>query len=224
MEQSEALRLSRELQISPNQIIREGWELGILKELLESSLGKNLIFRGGTALRLAYASPRFSDDLDFSSLTSLSRDTFQKTIQKMARRLPGASVSDLVSKHLTDLAVFRIKEPWQQIGFSIKIEISRRGGYREGAGYELKLLSSPVVNLQVLANVATLETLLEEKRSAFQSRREPRDLFDLWFISQRLGKPFIKPDPTLPVGKLSRELRKYLPKPYWRSLEELGSS
>jgi predicted nucleotidyltransferase component of viral defense system len=45
--------------------VREYWEMLILKELTESLLGEKLVFIGGTALRLVYNSPRFSDDLDF---------------------------------------------------------------------------------------------------------------------------------------------------------------
>jgi len=59
-------RLSAELKIDRERIAREYYELLVLNEISEKSWSKNLIFKGGTALRLAYGSPRFSDDLDFS--------------------------------------------------------------------------------------------------------------------------------------------------------------
>lgn len=52
--------------IDRTQVVREYWELIILKGFYESPQGRYLIFKGGTALRLAYGFPRFSEDLDFS--------------------------------------------------------------------------------------------------------------------------------------------------------------
>ena len=58
--------LQKSLNISQEQIVREEYEMIILKQLFESELGRLFVFKGGTALRLAYGSPRFSEDLDFS--------------------------------------------------------------------------------------------------------------------------------------------------------------
>ncbi len=57
MEQALAERLAEELKIDVTQVVREFWEVLFLKVLLESPHGKNLVFKGGTALRLAYGSP-----------------------------------------------------------------------------------------------------------------------------------------------------------------------
>jgi predicted nucleotidyltransferase component of viral defense system len=64
MEQLMAEQKARELKIDKTQVIREYWELIILKGLHESPFGRYLIFKGETALRLCYGSPRFSEDLD----------------------------------------------------------------------------------------------------------------------------------------------------------------
>ena len=65
MEQSIAEQKGRELKIDKTQVVREYWELIVLKGLYDSRFGRYLIFKGGTSLRLAYSSPRFSEDLDF---------------------------------------------------------------------------------------------------------------------------------------------------------------
>ena len=59
--------LSNKLQISIDCIVREEYEILLLKEIFESEYGTKLVFKGGTALRLAYGSPRYSEDLDFFS-------------------------------------------------------------------------------------------------------------------------------------------------------------
>ena len=65
--------LEKKLGIFQEQIVREEYEMIILKALSDSKLGKSFIFRGGTALRLAYGSPRFSVDLDFSIIGDIDK-------------------------------------------------------------------------------------------------------------------------------------------------------
>ncbi len=65
--------LQKRLGISQEQIVREEYVVIILKQLFESELGKSFVFKGGTALRLAYGSPRFSEDLDFSVIEGFSK-------------------------------------------------------------------------------------------------------------------------------------------------------
>ena len=88
MDQQLAEKLSRELRISPEQIAREEYELLILDKWMASRLGNALVLKGGTALRLAYGSPRFSDDLDFSLLTPVSESAFMRTAESVSPDRP----------------------------------------------------------------------------------------------------------------------------------------
>jgi len=47
-----AENLQKSLNISVEQIVREEYEMIILKQLFESDLGRLFVFKGGTALRL----------------------------------------------------------------------------------------------------------------------------------------------------------------------------
>lgn len=49
----------------PN-VIREYFQHLFLSQLYKLEGTENLLFKGGTALRMIYGSPRFSEDLDFS--------------------------------------------------------------------------------------------------------------------------------------------------------------
>src|SRR3989338_3198255 len=51
--------------VFPN-ITREYFQHLFLSELYKLDGAENLLFKGGTALRIVYGSPRFSEDLDFS--------------------------------------------------------------------------------------------------------------------------------------------------------------
>lgn len=71
MDVSTAQILSQKLQISLDTVVREEYEILLLKEIFESEYGSSLVFKGGTALRLVYNSPRFSEDLDFTLIQRL---------------------------------------------------------------------------------------------------------------------------------------------------------
>lgn len=49
----------------------------------------------------------------------------------------------------------------------------------------------------------------------------PRDIFDIWFTCQKMGKPFALKNFGYPKGKLRRELRKFLPVKFYPVIEEL---
>ena len=216
-----ATNLSRKLSISVDRIVREEKEIFMLRELFSSPAGNLLIFRGGSALRLAHGSPRFSDDLDFSCIAPVENEVFSDVVEGMAKKFPGSKVSDLGSKRFTSLAELKFKEDWVRMAYTIKIEVSKRKTYRKGAGYELKLISSPVSNVQVLGNVSTLDRILQEKIVALRDRCEPRDLFDIWFVCERRKQPLPKLDKTIDRRVLRRELRKYLPSDFWPVVAQL---
>jgi len=220
MDQSSSEFFSRRLGIAVEQIVREELEIAVLKTFLEAQIGNTLVFKGGSALRLAYGSPRFSDDLDFSAIAAVEEKAFQKVSQAAARSVPEAVLIEALAKYHTLFALFQFRVSYIKRPFSMKIEIStRRESWKQGRDFELRLLSSEVTNLTVLAQVATLDRLARDKRKALEARRQPRDLYDLWFISQKLGREF-KPDAAgFDPALLKRELRKYLPRSHWRLID-----
>jgi predicted nucleotidyltransferase component of viral defense system len=221
MDQSTAEFLSRKLGIAVEQVVREELELAVLKPLCESRIGDSLVFKGGTALRLAYGSPRFSEDLDFSVLGPLSEKDFKKVSMAAAKNVTEGILVEALAKHHTLFALFQFRIPYIGRPFSMKIEISiRKESWKTSLDYELKLLTSEVTNMTVLTQVATLERMHRDKRKALETRRQPRDLYDLWFISQKLGRDF-EPDTTGILPSILRgELRKYLPRSHWRLIDK----
>jgi predicted nucleotidyltransferase component of viral defense system len=221
MDQQLAESLSRQLKISVEQVVREEYELLILYKLMESSLGAATVLKGGTALRLAYGSPRFSDDLDFSTLTAISEDAFVVAVEATARAVSQAILAEALSKQFTLFALYRIREPFLPYSFSIKVEISTRPEtWEDPHDLMLRLLTSPVTPISVLAHVATLERMWRDKQAALAARRQPRDLYDLWFIAQALRQPFTPDLSSLDRQAIRRELRKYLPSTQWQVIEQ----
>ena len=219
MEQILAERLALELKIDVTQVVREYWEVVFLNLLFESPASKDLVFKGGTALRLAYGSPRFSEDLDFSLLADDLGGTFKEIASGLVKQFAIADITDLAAKRWTYLCEIRITEEYLAQPFRIKLEISRR----PAAGYnnELRLITSPTTPVQALCRVATLEQLLKDKQDCIVDRAAPKDIFDLWFICQKTGIQYRPPDTKIIPRELRSELAKYLPSDYQRVIQEL---
>jgi len=190
MNEELAYRLAKESRIDITQIVREEWEIKILKEIFESPLGNSIYFKGGTALRLVYNSPRYSDDLDFTLVKRISKKSWEDMLKNIIKKFPEVIISDQKDKFYTYFGELKIKEDYLPLSFSIKIEISKR--IKNKYKYSLKLLTSKTTNIQILAQVEDLEEIRKEKKLAINSRNLPRDLFDLWFIAQKMKEPMDK--------------------------------
>lgn len=225
-EQTFIEKLASELKMAPENIVREGYEIITLKAISESSLSKNLVFKGGTALRLVYNSPRFSEDLDFSLTGPINFSDFKKNILDLCSRYKKEmELSDISDKKQTFFSVLKIKEDFLPQKFSVKIEISKRKfSPSQKPGFKLLPLKSSVLPITVFLNVATLETIMENKLQAVKERVKPRDLFDLWFVSNILKKPVDVKIKGFGQMNIRQELNRYLPKNYHHITEHLINS
>jgi len=219
MEQLIADQKARELKIDKTQVVREYWELIVLKGLYESPFGRYLIFKGGTALRLTYGSPRFSEDLDFSLTKDVLKGKFSSLIKKIIAPFPELSLTDLEEKYYTYLAEIKVTQNYLPFPFRIKIEISKRE--IKDYQWELKLLNSPATVIQVIGQVATLSQIYKDKLACLKGRAKPKDLFDLWYVSEIIKIPYTPQKYSLNKKELVRDLHKYLPSDFWPAIEGL---
>lgn len=206
-----AEQLSRELRISLDKVVREEWEMKVLEKISQSIIGAKIMFKGGTALRLAYNSPRFSDDLDFSPLTKIAFSDFKKVVKSIEKAFPEIIISDLYDKFYTYISEYKITDPLMMQNIILKIELSKRKSQYKSS---LRLLISPASNLQPLLQVEEIDEILKDKLRTIKERKLSRDLFDIWFLCQKLRVPMA--DITLKIDKklIRQELSKYLPKNY----------
>ena len=221
MERQIAENQAKNLKIDVTQVVREFWETVILKGLFDSPEGKLLVFKGGTALRLVYGSPRFSEDLDFSLTADRLRDKFTILIKKITSPFPELVITDLEEKYYTYLGEIKVTQDYLPTPFRIKVEISKRRerGYKS----DLAMISSPVSTVQCLGRVATLEQLYKDKLACLKDRAKSKDVFDIWYICQKLRRPYEPQDISIPQKELVRDLRKYLPKDFWPVIDKLKS-
>jgi len=211
MDSSQLAQLSQKLKISPTEILREEKEILILEHLSQSSLGSKLIFKGGTALRLCYGSPRFSQDLDFNQKESITSKELRHVLETLINQTEDLQLIEVVKKRFTLFALLKVNSDLLAQPYSIKIEISTKQYRLKKNDYQLKICRSPTSPLTPLLFVYSLERILKEKLIAIKTRAEPRDFFDLWFVSQKLGRPIKLPKPKIHPSQFKGEIAQLLP-------------
>lgn len=214
-------KLAVDLQIAPLNIVREYLEMEVLYYLSQSILSKNLIFYGGTALRLGYHSLRFSEDLDFLLIKKLKsdKDELRNVLELVAKNNSGVSVEEIFEKRWTLFGLLHIKNELLKHPIRIKIEISKK---KNGIKKENILISSNVSNKEIIFRVAKLDSLYHLKEQAIKNRNMPRDWFDYWYISQKLQK-VNELDKIFPFSKneFVNELKRWLSKNQWGIIETI---
>ncbi|HPD18394.1 MAG TPA: nucleotidyl transferase AbiEii/AbiGii toxin family protein [Candidatus Goldiibacteriota bacterium] len=219
MEQQIFEKISAKRGISTDNVLREYYEYVILREMFESEIGDKLAFKGGTALRIFYSSPRYSDDLDFSLLKIIDFKTFKTAMTRIAGKYDNFRINDLWNKYNTMLCEFKIKEEWKKMPLTLKIEISKRkiAGVKD---VEIKLARDNDFGLEILGKIFKLECLFKDKIMALNDRDEPKDYFDVWYIGQLLNKK-TELKKNVNIKRYRQTLNKYLPEKYRKILDEI---
>ena len=205
--------------LSRDQILREEAEMEILSALANDKLGAKLVFYGGTALRLAYNSPRFSEDIDLLRLKPVSFSDFKKFIKKIVNARAQWRLVDMKDKRQTMFALIQIKDEKLKHAFSVKLEAHKPAG-KIKLKTDLLLLKSPLAAAEPLLLVPAPEELKKLKIQAFSNRKKARDIFDLWYIAQVLREKFELPKklPVYSEREFTNELQVFLPKKYYLAI------
>lgn len=217
-------------QTTLGNILREYYQHLFLSYLYRAKGSQHLFFKGGTALKLVFNSPRFSQDLDFTA--SSNSHLFENLLQEVLLSINQEGIeNDLVESKPTSgghLVIIRAKVYDEEL--QIQTEVSRH--QQSSLRGEKILVNSdlvPVYTLQILET----SLLIAEKLQALLTRQKPRDFFDLYIIlrSQRL-RPFVKLDSPqtqqikrlidkLALSGLQKELKQFLPASFWPIIKDL---
>lgn len=174
--------------ITPKMIFREELQKAILTSFSKEGLFQRIVFQGGTALRLFYDNPRYSEDLDFvlrEEHPSVKIADFLKTTKDfIAYSYPFLEeVKTRTQKAEDDLQRYIIKttskNPEQAV--RINIELYDVPSYMN----ETKILSfSP---FQPAVRVEKPEEILADKVAALSGRKyiKGRDLWDIYFLTEQ---------------------------------------
>lgn len=173
-------RIQGVFQTTLETVIREYAQHLFLSLFYEKKQAFPILFKGGTALRFAYKSSRFSEDLDFSSVemkVNKIEEIILDVLLDLSRQRVRVEIKDskaTTGGYLANLAVFV-----EDRRASIAIQISFRDKGR---------LTPDVINITneyiptYVANLLPATVLVGEKIQAALTRSKPRDFYDVYFL------------------------------------------
>ncbi len=157
-------------------IQQEIFEIEVLAWLKNKGFLRNMIFGGGTMLRLCYNLRRYSVDLDFWTYRIDKIDEFFINLREAFKI--DYDLTDAQNKYYTLL--FEIKKaPYPR---KLKIEIRKEN---KESDFQEKIAYSPYSNQQVLLKSFTLGQMMKNKLGALLDRKEIRDVFDIEFLTRK---------------------------------------
>jgi predicted nucleotidyltransferase component of viral defense system len=164
----------------------------LLTGLSNNSLKDDIVFKGGTVLKKYYFRDyRFSEDLDFTLINkNLSNDAIKNKFQDVFAFIKDEtgmsfSIVEFVEHLATNGINFLVE--YDAIlggkGKQIKIDISRDELLQFQTVQE-KLIKVYSDNIDSTMNCYSLPEIITEKMRSMLQRQQPRDYYDLWYLSE----------------------------------------
>lgn len=163
-------------------IAREYLQLLFLKNIYLQKGAERLLFKGGTALRLIFGSPRYSTDLDFDgdAASILEIENYlQETLIEINREEEAGLME---AKKTTGGYLAKLSARIAGVSFEMKLEISLRDR-RKQKGEVVTIVNEFLPGFTVYSTPK--EKLIKGKISALLARAKPRDYYDLYFILRK---------------------------------------
>jgi predicted nucleotidyltransferase component of viral defense system len=193
-------------QINELSIYREYCQNLFLFYFYSKKGSDKFLFKGGTALRIVFQSPRYSEDLDFSAGSINSKeieDLLQSVIQDFHNE--GLILSEIPSSEPTSGGYISFLEFTSPL-FNPRIKLNIQKKSIESLGSNSKLVNNDFIPPYSIIYLKD-EILIAEKIQAFLTREDAkeRDFFDLYFIlNTDYMRNLIKRDDSLKTKILER--------------------
>ena len=217
--------LAQKYQTTELNVRREYVQHLFLSYFYQQPQTDKIFFKGGTALKILHNSPRFSEDLDFSTVLSQIAPIEQALIQTLVElEKEGISANLKEAKITSGGYLARISFQLYNQSIEILLQISLREGDKRGELMTVVNDFMPTYTIMVLMR----EQLVAEKIQALLTREKPRDFYDLYFILRASLLPPQDKDilfQVLDVLKTTNlnfehELKQFLPKSHWPLLKD----
>jgi len=223
-------RLATSSRTTTLNVAREYCQHLLLSALYQHKAADRILFKGGTALRIIYGSPRFSEDLDFSGFgvrPSAIEELLTETLSAVERTGIVLEIEEAKTTSGGYLGI--IHSRFLDYHVEIQLEVSlRQARPLSGA---TALITSDVLPAYTLLHLPQ-PTLVEEKMQALLTRGKPRDFYDLYFILRKgLLSPKGRGVLAQALARLKgagpevfRELRLFLPKDHQAILKSFRAT
>lgn len=173
-------QFAQKYQTQEKNVVREYIQHLFLSYLYRQKESEALLFKGGTALRFLYRSPRFSEDLDFTGIQVIAKQVelmFEKVLLEIERY--GIKTDFSEAKETSGGYLGIIEYSFLDFSEGMKFEVSLREG-KEIHG-ELATIINDYINTYTLIHLPAPE-MVRGKIEALLDREEPRDFYDLYFL------------------------------------------
>ncbi len=144
---------------------------------------EQVLFKGGTALRIVFQSPRFSEDLDFSGF-GINIETLETLLVNVMDKIErtGVSIDVSESKKTSGGYIGVLDLEFSDYRTRILLEVSLRK--------KTKVKGEPVLIAGDFLPPYTISILprtdlIDEKLAAVLSRATPRDYYDVYFLLRK---------------------------------------
>jgi len=181
IDKSRLTEYSIKYKIDQYTVLREYIQIVFLNYLFQEKKAEHLTFKGGTALRLLYNSPRFSEDLDFNS--DLNPNEIRKLLNTVIINT-SKLVDNIELKELETIQGFSSKIYFKSDISSMPLTIKLDFSFRESSIDEIKKTITTELPVQIysLINVFSAKEILAEKIRTLFQRVKGRDIYDIWFL------------------------------------------
>lgn len=172
---------TKKFQTTEKNIVREYIQHLFLSSLYKLPNAEKLLFKGGTALRFIYRSPRFSEDVDFTGENiyhyRVIDDLFIDALSEIEKQ--GIKISFRDTKPTTGGYLGIIHYEVHDFKEDMKFEISLRKGKK--LSKEITSIINDYTSPYTLVCLPG-EKIVKGKMSALLTRKKPRDYYDLYFF------------------------------------------
>lgn len=217
--------LAIKLQTTSQNVYREYLQHLFLSIFYSQKSSDSILFKGGTALRLVFRSPRFSEDLDFS-LNRLDYPPLESIIENTLLEISrtGLNPTIIEAKPTTGGYLALINCPIGNIKIKLLLQFSSRHHDFVGENTTIGSDFAPLYPVTILSQ----RQLVAEKVEALLARHKPRDYYDLYFllrsdlldINDKIHLSEIKKLLSEASINFEGELKEHLPRSHWMIIKD----
>ncbi|MBI2121989.1 MAG: nucleotidyl transferase AbiEii/AbiGii toxin family protein [Candidatus Sungbacteria bacterium] len=173
-------QFTKQSQTKLENVVREYCQHLFLSYLYQQPGSERLLFKGGTALRIIFHSPRYSEDLDFTAIKITRHEVEELFVNTLANiEKTGIHVGFTEAKRTAGgylgIIEFNIYGKIVEVYF----EVSLRNG-RSIAGVR-QFIENDYIQPYTLVSLSK-EILVQGKLAALTARHKPRDFYDYFFL------------------------------------------
>ena len=173
-------KFTEQAQTSITNVVREYCQHLFLSHLYKQPGAERLLFKGGTALRIVFGSPRYSEDLDFTG-ANISQQEVEGLFTNTLAELENTGILVELEEGKPTSGGYLGSALFNAYGrtIQVRIEVSLRND--KGLQATRAVIDNQYIPAYTLVHLSR-EKIVEGKMLALLGRHKPRDFYDYFFL------------------------------------------